>query len=584
MHRFAHIAYILVGCCLFMVSSSVAAQTGCQNGQGRNIFSNGDFGSGVNNILQTDPGIAPGYMYTTNPPPDDGFYIITNNTSPWGSFAVNWIDIGDRSGSPLGYMMVINASFDPGIFYRQVVQVCEGTTYQFSADIINLLEPSLPTQILPNVDFLVDGNVLFSTGNIPQNGTWASVGFSFVVMPGQNNITLELRNNAPGGDGNDLAIDNISFFLCGPNIQIDAPNTICPNGDFDITANLSGGDFVTPFFLWQRSIDGITWIDIPGANGPTITENVDTDMFYRLFVADGSVNINQPTCRLMSDVIQVLIQSMNSQVSSEICMGDSVVVGDSAFYDSGDYVLILMSSMGCDSIVELMLTVFDTSVTFIFDSICAGADFNGEIYFESQSFSDTFPNAMGCDSFVFTELFVDQVDLIMPNDITIDQGATATLVASASGNIVQWNWTPDEDLSCNDCPVTDANPNITTSYSLTAINAQGCTDTGTVTVTVIFDQDIYIPNAFSPNDDAINDTFFPFTHGNINLIKAFRIFNRWGGQVFAVENVPADNSIPGWNGTVNGKNAGEGLYVYQATFTAIDGSEIELAGEVLLIR
>ncbi|MDH3648395.1 MAG: hypothetical protein OEQ53_01875 [Saprospiraceae bacterium] len=52
----------------------------CSGSLGENIFIEGDFGSGSANFLAMDPAVAPGYVYTTNPPPNDGFYTITNNT------------------------------------------------------------------------------------------------------------------------------------------------------------------------------------------------------------------------------------------------------------------------------------------------------------------------------------------------------------------------------------------------------------------------------------------------------------------------------------------------------------------------
>ena len=66
----------------------------CTGSLGANIFPDGDFGSGVPNIVQVNPNLAPGYIYQLNPPPDDGYYCITNNTTPWGSFGASaWIDI-----------------------------------------------------------------------------------------------------------------------------------------------------------------------------------------------------------------------------------------------------------------------------------------------------------------------------------------------------------------------------------------------------------------------------------------------------------------------------------------------------------
>jgi hypothetical protein len=81
----------------------VSCQSTCSGTLGSNIFPNGDFGSGVPNVLPTNPGIAPGYNYQLNPPPNDGWYCITNNTSSWGSFAASrWIKIEDNGPEPNG--------------------------------------------------------------------------------------------------------------------------------------------------------------------------------------------------------------------------------------------------------------------------------------------------------------------------------------------------------------------------------------------------------------------------------------------------------------------------------------------------
>ncbi|MBP9872806.1 MAG: hypothetical protein KBC60_02155, partial [Haliscomenobacter sp.] len=56
----------------------------CTGNLGSNIFLRGNFGSGPSNVLLPDPKLAPGYIYQPSPPPNDGYYTITNNTSNWG--------------------------------------------------------------------------------------------------------------------------------------------------------------------------------------------------------------------------------------------------------------------------------------------------------------------------------------------------------------------------------------------------------------------------------------------------------------------------------------------------------------------
>jgi len=86
---------------------------------------------------------------------------------------------------------------------------------------------------------------------------------------------------------------------------------------------------------------------------------------------------------------------------------------------------------------------------------------------------------------------------------------------------------------------------------------------------------VFIPDAFTPNGDGINDTFGVKGEGiqNFNL----KIFNRWGEEVFE-----SNNPKQQWDGTYNGKPAQNDMYVYQLTAAGI-GSKIR-TGSVTLVR
>ena len=108
----------IIACLIAVICFTVGSVAQiCEGNLGENIFTDGDFGSGTDNILAVNPMIAPGYFYQTVPPPNDGSYTITNNTTEWGSFAaIAWANIGDNSDDSNGYMMVVNADYDPGLF------------------------------------------------------------------------------------------------------------------------------------------------------------------------------------------------------------------------------------------------------------------------------------------------------------------------------------------------------------------------------------------------------------------------------------------------------------------------------------
>jgi gliding motility-associated-like protein len=346
-------------------TATALAQGLCKGSLGANIFSKGDFGSGSANTLSNDPGIAPGYRYSASTPPNDGLYIITNNTTSWGSFAATaWVKTKDNSPDPNGYFMVVNASVQPGLFYQDTVSVCGNTTYQFSADIINLMLPNFPTpSIRPNLSFLVDGKEQYASGDVAQDGRWRTYGFSFTTPANATQIVLSLRNNAPGGQGNDLGLDNISFFPCGPKITMPDTSLICVSDLFKLNPSIEINDPKALAYQWQKSEDrGTTWVSIPGAS--TLVFDVirpQPGQSFRLLAAASATQLNNPFCNYFSFATVLQQKKAPRPVEVVICPGGSVTLGGKVYRDSGDYDIVFKTPQGCDSIVTHRVIIEDLS-------------------------------------------------------------------------------------------------------------------------------------------------------------------------------------------------------------------------------
>ena len=94
---------------------------------------------------------------------------------------------------------------------------------------------------------------------------------------------------------------------------------------------------------------------------------------------------------------------------------------------------------------------------------------------------------------------------------------------------------------------------------------------------------VYMPNAFSPNDDGINDRFFIGSQSPEEVVR-FLVFDRWGALVYQrAGGVTGDPSI-GWTGQINGRPAAEGVYVYLAELRFLDGAVERFSGSVVLVR
>lgn len=626
MHNFGQVksGWITLLCCLTMgaTETRLTGQSAlCGGNLGDNIFTSGTFGSGVPNVVLNDPGYAPGFNYTSQVPPDDGEYTITNDIRDWSFVFPTWLRIGDNDIDPDGYMMVVNASFAPGIFYEQEIDnLCENTRYEFSSDVINIVRNGVTGHILPNVSFLIDDVLSYASGQIPQDEKWHTYGFTFTTGPGQFSVKLSLRNNAPGGIGNDLALDNISFKACGPasSVSIAPEGRICENSLFPIlTAHIEAD---TGALLWQMSLDsGLTWNAIPGAVNRThqINQLTAGDYYFRYIYSSTASSLNNPKCRIVSDIIHVEIVPVEFLIQDTICEGLFVMLGDSAYGETGIYQQLFTASNGCDSLVTLNLLVMpDPPIVALFDTrptTCEGAE-DGAVFLVSVdgtrppfffyvndslipppntivnlpagTYIARIENEFGC--FDEAEVVVDDgpaFDVLTIEDTTIVLGHSINLSAWTNLPASFAAWTPAAQLICPTCLVTLAMPIEDQTYVIHAGIDEDCSDRDSVTIRVDRTPVIYIPNVFSPNGDGINDQFLIGTDPlNIRSILEVLIFDRWGGIIARAANLFPEGEIVLWDGETRYGPAMPGSYVYLIRYTLADNSEQTVSGDVTLIK
>lgn len=608
------------------ITSLAPGQEICTGNLGENIFEAGDFGSGLANLIPYDPGIAPGYTYTLSPPPNDGLYTITNNTGVWPFLFPGWQSIRDNSGSPDGYMMVVNASYAPGDFYDQLVDgLCENTLYEFSADIFNLIDAQTQNFIKPNISFLINGEVRYTTGDIPQNEIWNTYGFTFTTGPGETSVQLTLRNNAPGGNGNDLALDNISFRACGPAALIlpfEIAN-ICEDGNpIALNATIQGDQFPGPALQWQQSLDGgLSWADIPGATGSSIVHDELSAgyYYYRYLLANSPGNLANSRCRVISNVKVVFVQPKFYTLADTVCQGGGVMVGEKLYTEAGVYTDTLRSSIGCDSIVTLNLEVVaDPGLAAEISAegpSCSGYE-DGQVsvsnlrnYYPPAAISLSGMQVSGAEASFpglgagVYHLYVrdrygcgleDTVELVDPPPFfvslgeprAIRLGEEVVLEPLSNYPLAGLDWEPEDQLICEEpCLAPLARPWRTTTFYLAATSAAGCQAADSIAIQVDEYRAVYIPNAFSPNDDGRNDRFTLFADmPNVQEIINMQVFNRWGGLVFERSGFLPNDLSMGWDGRVGDKDAPNGPYTYVFKVRFLDEMELVYTGLVNLLR
>ena len=105
-----------------------------------------------------------------------------------------------------------------------------------------------------------------------------------------------------------------------------------------------------------------------------------------------------------------------------------------------------------------------------------------------------------------------------------------------------------------------------------------------MTIDVIPNYSLYVPNAFSPDNNEVNDRFRFYPSLSIDNINSFSIFDRWGSLVFEDKDIGDVNNYLGWDGTINGEKANLGVYTYVVQVLFIDGAEKIIVGDVTLLR
>ncbi len=187
-------------------------------------------------------------------------------------------------------------------------------------------------------------------------------------------------------------------------------------------------------------------------------------------------------------------------------------------------------------------------------------------------------------SFIVKESDV-RVVLGPPIQVEIGDLVQAQASVGGTGEVIRYHWQVNEgeDVAfCPDCPSYQFRPLEAGVLQLKVMDEYGCSAIAGLPIEVR-DFSVYVPNAFSPNADGLND-FFYINGATPYLLHSFQIFDRWGNQLFARQEIMTNQAEMGWDGTVNGQVLAAGVYVWQAKVVAKSGETVLLAGDVQLVR
>lgn len=147
----------------------------------------------------------------------------------------------------------------------------------------------------------------------------------------------------------------------------------------------------------------------------------------------------------------------------------------------------------------------------------------------------------------------------------------------------RWESSSGDSLSCSDCAAPFVSPLKEALFSVTITDEYGCTADAVLRVKVKSAIPAFVPTAFSPDDNGINDVFFAQGPPGIE-VEYLRVFDRWGGLVFESRGGMVNDPAHGWNGKSKGRAMPQGMYIWTLGLRLADGSTREEWGEVLLLR
>ncbi len=166
-----------------------------------------------------------------------------------------------------------------------------------------------------------------------------------------------------------------------------------------------------------------------------------------------------------------------------------------------------------------------------------------------------------------------------PDSYSLWLGESVDLGVSVSGanSDLTYVWEPTDGLSCTDCENPTASPTENTTYTLTITDENGCTSSTEIAIELQFERNLYVPNAFTPNNDGVNDVFLVYG----GAIEEFQliIYDRWGEEVFLSNDISV-----GWDGEYKGEALGPGVYMFYTSVVYLNGDTDFKKGNITLIR
>ena len=582
---------------------------------GQNLIQNGSFDLG-------NSGFTSNYTYSPGNGFSEGTYNVGSNVAAWHSGLAACNDHGTGTGN--GQMLMVNGSAEAGaIVWSQSVSVQPNTNYVFSAWLAALGQ-SNPAQLQFFINGLPMGNSLVASGS---NCQWLE--FYTTWNSGQwTQVEISIVNQNTQTAGNDFALDDISFapvYIQRDSVNIEISQAavsiaplpdICSGTSFQLLASgLQNYSWNNPALLSNAFVSNPTAVIqdntefiVAGTNefGCTASDTLTVTIFPKpsiqltddLTVCKGSENVltvtggvsylwqPHPSLQDNSSSNPTVTPSASTTYIVEVTDQYNCRFVDSVLVDVWPDPIFTISPREArvckDDSLQLFASGGDRYLWTPDTGLSANNVANPTVASVQQSGTyevQIVEDRCGVSATLRTDIIMlpkPSLSVSKSNDLdcTVSQATLSVFGASS------YSWQPAATLNNPNSSSPVASPKVTTRYTVKGVSAEGCVSEDSITLKVeaINESQYWMPNAFTPNGDGLNDCF-GVKYWGVTESFELSIYNRWGELIFQSKDPRAC-----WDGRYKGTPQDAGVFVYMIRASNNCSPAIFRKGTFTLVR
>lgn len=541
--------------------------------------------SGPNNFTSTleDPTTSAPGNYTVIATAQSGctssftYQVLQNITPPGATASGDTLTCTITSGTITGGSPTAGVSFawtGPGGFTSNIPNppVTQTGTYTLTTTGSNGCTSVATTQVVPDINLpqlsITTGTITCADPSVQLNATSTTPNVSWqwsgpgnfnstqpnptVSVPGSYTVVVTAQNGCTKSASGTVADDTQ-----GPAIITGTPNELnCVTSQVGLNASVSvSGNYL---YQWSTTDGNI----LSGANSQT--PQVSQAGTYQVVVTNLSNG-----CTSVKDVeVKINLATPSAMVLDE---------HDISCYGKTDGAVAINSVVGGTAPYSFSIDNRPLTQSTVFTALPPGTH------------TLLVQDAIGCE-------YETSFDLTQPDELIVELGADTTVhlgqsiqlsldnIVNYPDRIVQTIVTPPgllDSVFCDNCEIT---PTYSFRYRVTVVDSNGCKASDDRLVIVDKTRLVYIPNIFYPESQSNNSLFMIFGGEDVDKIKSFQVFDRWGALVHEYYDFQPNDISSAWDGTVRGEKATPAVFVYYAEILFKDGETIVYKGDVTLYR